>query len=444
MNDRVLIAGTNSGCGKTTVSCALLAAFKARGVDISSFKCGPDYIDPMFHRAALGVPAYNLDPYFSEPKELRARLAAASALSIVEGVMGYYDGIGTEGRASTYDVAAATDTPVILVVNARGMYTSAGALLSGFAHFRKNSRIRGVIFNNASPTLYEGLKQIAQNAGVTPLGFLPFDASLSIQSRHLGLVTAEEIADIQDKLCLLGELAQKYIDLDGVLRLASSASPLNETLEAIEPVSKVHIAVARDKAFCFLYEENLELLSALGAELCFFSPITDSSLPFDIQGLYLPGGYPELHAKELSQNATMRGEIRTAIQNGLPTIAECGGFLYLHDALDGFSMAGVIHATAKRVEKLCRFGYATLIAGRDNLLCKKGENIRAHEFHYYESTLPGADFISQKASDGKKQRCIHATDTIYAGFPHLYFPANPKFAENFIRKAAEYANRNYA
>ena len=444
MNDRVLIAGTNSGCGKTTVSCALLASLKARGIDITSFKCGPDYIDPMFQRAALGIPAYNLDPYFSEPKALRARLAAAPSLSIVEGVMGYYDGIGTEGRASTYDVATATDTPVILVVNARGMYTSAGALLSGFACFRENSRIRGVIFNNASSTLYEGLKQIAQNAGVTPLGFLPFNTSLSIQSRHLGLVTAEEITDIKDKLCLLGEFAQKYIDLNGVLRLAESASPLNETLTAIAPIDRVRVAVARDKSFCFLYEENLELFSALGAELCFFSPTTDSSLPLDIQGLYLPGGYPELYAKELSQNTSMRNAIKAAIQNGLPTIAECGGFLYLHDVLDGFPMAGVIPATAKRAEKLCRFGYATLIAERDNLLCKKGESIRAHEFHYYESTLRGDDFISQKASDGKKSSCIHATDTLYAGFPHLYFSANPKFAENFIRKAAEYAYRNHA
>ena len=439
MNDRILIAGTNSGCGKTTVALALLSALQARGLPLAAFKCGPDYIDPMFHREALGLPGRNLDPFFSDAEQLCAALAAQKdGLSLIEGVMGYYDGVGAQGAYSTYDVARSTGTPVILVVNVRGMYSSAGAVLRGFRDFRRDSQVRGVIFNGASPALYEGLKQIAVDAGVAPLGFLPREEALAIGSRHLGLITAAEIDDVRQKLRALGALAQRHIDLDGVLALAASAPVLHEQARPVSPVADVRVAVARDRAFCFLYEENLALLRALGCALCFFSPLSDGALPEGIGALYLPGGYPELHLEALSGNAAMRRAVRIAVEGGLPTIAECGGFLYLHDALDGCPMAGVIHAGAYRTERLRRFGYATLTAKADSLLCERGERIRVHEFHYYESDDCGADLRAEKP-DGRAWDCVHAGASLWAGFPHLYLPANVRCAQRFVRKAGEYA-----
>lgn len=439
MNDRVLLAGTHSGCGKTTVTCALLRALQRRGVPLRAYKCGPDYIDPMFHRQIMGVSACNIDPFFTSGEALRRHLGeAANCVAVVEGVMGYYDGVGSEGRYSTYDVARLTDTPAVLVVNVRGMYTSAAAVMQGFQAFRPQSALRGVIFNGASPMLYRGLKELAQASNLTPLGFLPKCEAAAIESRHLGLITAEEIEDLHARLLALGDLAEQYLDLDGILALAAQAPPLPAP-EQDTPVSAgVRIAVARDRAFSFLYEENLRLLEALGAQLVFFSPMEDTRLPEHIGGLYLPGGYPELYTAQLCANP-IRGEIAAAIEAGLPTVAECGGFLYLHDTLDGAPMAGVIHADARGTDQLRRFGYATLTAQRDNLLCQAGESIRVHEFHYYESTDCGDAFCAQKPSAAKPWHCVHATPTLWAGFPHLYFPSNAAFARRFVRKAADYA-----
>lgn len=441
--DRILIAGTHSGCGKTTVACALLAALKNRGLHPSAFKCGPDYIDPMFHRRAIGVPAHNLDPFFCSDEQLKRAVAVhGGSVSLLEGAMGYYDGIGIEGRYSTYDTAQITQTPAILVMDVKGMYASAGAVMKGFLTYRAQSGIQGVIFNNASPMLYEGLRSIAETVGVKPLGFLPKEDRASIESRHLGLITAGEISDLQKKLELLGTLAKRYIDIDSLLALAAAAPELDVSAPDIRPLGSVRIAVARDEAFCFLYEENLELLKALGCELVFFSPLIDPSLPDSIGGLYLCGGYPELHLKALSGNTAMLEAVNVAVRGGMPTIAECGGFLYLHDTLEGLPLAGCIHASAHKTEKLRRFGYVTLRAKADNLLCAAGESIRAHEFHYYESTDGGAGFTAEKPLSERSWHCVYTTETLYAGFPHLYFDANPLFAENFVRKAIEYAAAN--
>lgn len=441
---RVLIAGTNSGCGKTTLSTGLMCALKGRGLNISAFKCGPDYIDPMFHREAIGIPSCNLDAFFSSDTQLRRQLAESPGdISIIEGVMGYYDGIGAEGRASTYTIARATDTPAILVVNARGMYTSAGAIIQGFLNFKKNSGIRGVVFNGISNGTYSGLYQIAKDAGIAPLGFLPNCEDIHIGSRHLGLITAPELADLQDKLAALGRMVEDNIDISGILSIASTAPNIATQPTSIRNISDVSIAVARDRAFCFMYDENLRLLKALGARIIPFSPLEDAALPEGIGGLYLCGGYPELYAKQLSGNSSMLHSIRTAINGGLPTIAECGGYLYLHDLLDGLPMAGVIHGSACRADSLQRFGYATLTASGDNLLCNGGDSIPVHEFHYYKSTFEGSGFIAKKAGNGREYPCVYATASLYAGFPHLYLSANPRFAESFIRKAAAYASGAY-
>jgi cobyrinic acid a,c-diamide synthase len=257
------------------------------------------------------------------------------------------------------------------------------------------------------------------------------------------LVTADEVTDLQTKLQKLGHLAEEHIDLEQILRIANEAPALAAKPRPLarEIGATPRIAVARDEAFCFLYQENLAALSALGAELCFFSPIHNASLPERVHGLYLPGGYPELHEELLSSNASMRDSIKKAVAQGLPTIAECGGFLYLHDSLDGLPMVGIIPAEAYKTEKLQRFGYVTLTAKHGNLLCSAGDSIRAHEFHYYESGSCGDGFSAQKPT-GRSWDCIHATPSLYAGFPHLYFPANIAFAKQFMRKAIDYASNH--
>jgi len=437
---RLLISGTNSGCGKTTITCAVLAALKARGIVPAAFKSGPDYIDPMFHRAVSGINVYNLDPFFLDGDGLRSHLAAhAGQFSVIEGAMGYYDGIAATDEASAYTVARETNTPVVLVVSARGAGHSLAATIEGYARHRLDGNIKGVIFDDANESRYPDLERIAKVAGVQTYGTMPRSEEWSLPSRHLGLLPAGEIDDVQNKMSKLGQQAERTIDVNGLIALASTAPALTGSDQFIQHhIYSVRLAVARDEAFCFLYEENLELLRALGCELVFFSPLNDDALPENTNGLYLCGGYPELHTKTLTGNNSMLKSIKRAVDNGLPTIAECGGFLYLHDTIADHSMCGVIHGAAYETKKLQRFGYITLTAGRDNMLCKTGGSIRSHEFHCWDSDCPGNGFTAYKAGRETSYSCIHSTDTLYAGFPHLYFPANPEFAASFVERMAQY------
>ncbi|MDR3115519.1 MAG: cobyrinate a,c-diamide synthase [Treponema sp.] len=449
---RILITGTHSGCGKTTLSCGLLSAFKARGLHITAFKCGPDYIDPMFHRSITGVEAYNLDPFFLPGEALRGYFTAKMrhprsgtrenpSLAVLEGAMGYYDGIGATCQASSYEAAETTKTPVILVVDMRGLGNSVFALIEGFVHYKEDGGgICGIIFNGMNETRYLQFKPELEKRNLKAFGYFPYNQAWRIESRHLGLTTAAEIPFLQEKLEALGRQAAETVDLAGLLELAGRASDVS--LGAVKRVRKVpgprvRLAVASDESFCFLYQENLELLEDLGCDLAFFSPIHDAGLPEGSCGLLLCGGYPELYARGLAENVPMRIAVYEAIRGLVPTIAECGGFLYLHKMLDGLPMAGVLEAQAFKTKQLQRFGYVTLKANRDTLLCKAGDAIRAHEFHYWESTDPGCDFTASKNS-GMTYACIHARDSLYMGFPHLYFPANPDFARRFVRKMQAY------
>lgn len=433
---RILIAGTNSGCGKTTFVSGLLTALKRREKDLRAFKCGPDYIDPMFHASALGVPCRNLDLQFFDENTLRFSLAKnGGSLSVIEGVMGYYDGVGMTTRASSYAVAMASDTPAVLVVDARGAAHSVLAVIGGFLNLHPKSHIRGVILNRCSAMLYPRMKQaIADQFGgaVLPLGYLPVMKDCTLESRHLGLITAQEMTDLQEKLEVLADQIEKSVDIPALLSLAASAPELSwEPVALPEEGLPLRIAVARDNAFCFYYEDNLDLLRSLGAELVPFSPIADAALPENIRGLYLGGGYPELYAESLSENQSMKDSIRQALEAGLPCIAECGGFLYLQKELEGRPMVGFLPGTGHNTGKLSRFGYVTLTAQKDNLLCAAGEQIPAHEFHYYDTTCNGEDFLAQKA-DGRAWRCGIATETLYAGFPHFHFYAHPQMAARFL------------
>lgn len=457
---RIMIAGTGSGCGKTTIVCGLCQCIKDLGLTPSALKCGPDYIDARFHSRVLKMRTGNLDSWFCDKATIRTLLAKkenASDIAVIEGVMGYYDGAGYTTKGSSCEIAQITDTPVILIVNCRGISNSVGAVLKGFVSFQEKTQIRGVIFNQMSEKLYPQAKKAAQALGLIPLGYLPYRKDNELESRHLGLVTADEVGHFKEKIDSIAAQMKKSLDLEGILALAQTAEPVENTVgnphsEKPEETAykqnagkpeKLRIGVAKDAAFCFLYEDNLEYLRAHGCEPVFFSPLTDKRLPDGIAGLLLYGGYPELHAKELSENESMRKDIREKIQHGLPCIAECGGFLYLHETLEtpkkvSYPMAGVIAGNGYGTGRLCRFGYMTLTAKKDTMLAAKGQAFKAHEFHYWNSSNIGADYEIAKASDGSVAAGGYGTDTLYAGFPHIYFHGSRTAADRFIKTCRSY------
>lgn len=447
MTPRLMICAPASGCGKTTVVCAVLRALLRRGLKPMACKSGPDYIDPMFHSHVLEAQSCNLDLFFFPPataQGLLARCASHADVTVMEGAMGYYDGIAMSAEASAWDLARATDTPAVLVADGRGRALSAAAEIKGFQHFRPDSGIAGVILNRTSPMLYPRLAEtIMKETGLPVLGYLPVLEDCVLESRHLGLVTAAEVKNLRQKLDRLADQAEKTVDLDGLLALARTAPPLAEDARpvlAALPGPHPRIAVARDEAFCFYYEASLQVLRDLGAELVEYSPMKDRTLPDDVQGLYLGGGYPELYAQQLAENTSMRKSVHDAVTGGLPTIAECGGFLYLHRSLkdaDGtpWPMAGVLEAEAYPTGKLGRFGYVTLTAESDSLLFRRGETVPAHEFHYWDSTSPGSAFLAQKPRSNRAWQAGVATDTLYAGFPHFHFASRPEAARRFLKAA---------
>lgn len=435
---RMLIAGTGSGCGKTTVVCAILQALRNRGCDVASYKCGPDYIDPMFHSEIIGAQSANIDLFFSDEDCARSLFVRhAKELNVIEGVMGYYDGLAMDSpEASAWHAAQALAAPTVLVVNVRGMALSAAAVVKGYQSLRQPNGIAGVILNQASPMTYPSYKKVIEReCGVRVYGYLPACPECALESRHLGLVTAQEVSDLQSKLQILAAQAERSLDLDGLVDLMRAQPPVEAHEFVPRRVGGVRIAVAKDRAFCFYYSDNLGLLEEMGAELVEFSPLADERLP-DCDGLILGGGYPELYAEALSRNQSMRESVRAAVNGGLPTIAECGGFMYLTDAIGGWPMVGAIHTACADQNRLVRFGYVTVAAERDSLLFASGNSIRGHEFHHWDAESPGADLIARKPS-GREWKCAYATDTLYAGYPHLYFHSNPRAAERFMKKCLE-------
>ena len=430
-----LIAAPRSGSGKTTVTCAMLAALKKRGADPCAFKSGPDYIDPMFHRSVLGVESHNLDLYLSDKatvQALYAHYAAGHGAAVCEGAMGFYDGQGLSTRASAWELVRTLDLPVLLVVQPKGASVTLAAEIQGLMQFRTPSHIAGILLNDCSEKLYKMLKSLLEReTGLPVLGYLPHLPEAVIGSRHLGLKTAGEIDDLQAKIDLLADALAEHLDWEKLEVLTDRLPPRGKLSPQVADEGKalIRIAVARDEAFCFAYAETLDALRAAGADLVFFSPVHDTALPENIGGLYLPGGYPELYAKPLSENASMRTTLRTAVEDGLPTAAECGGFLYLGQTLedaDGktWPMAGVLPGSGVKVGHLVRFGYALLTAETDSMLFHAGEHLPIHEFHHWDSTDNGAAFSVWK-NEKTQWRCGFANDHFYAGFPHLYWAGTP-------------------
>lgn len=452
---RILLAAGASGSGKTLITCGLLQALVNRNLTVASFKCGPDYIDPMFHSRVIGAKSANLDTFFTSPEVTRYLLsenAANCEIAVMEGVMGYYDGVaGTTTKASAYDLADITDTPVILIVNSKGMSVSLVAYIKGFLEYKKNSHIKGVIFNQMSAMLYPRMKKLVQEQlGIQVLGYVPRVEDCLIESRHLGLILPEEIPGLKQRLYRLSQILNDTLEIDEILKLAVETSKIDvpDKLEKVDPSfgwslpkkeKKLRIGLAKDEAFCFFYEDNFRLLQQMGAELVPFSPIHDKKLPKDIQGLLLYGGYPELYGKQLEENQEMRQQIREAIYDQMPVLAECGGFMYLHQQMEGmdgklYQMADVIKGKAYRTPRLTRFGYITLeqklsVLGHTDL-----GSIPAHEFHYFDSNSCGEAFHASKPESLRGWECIWGSDRILAGFPHLYYYGNPRIPQAFLER----------
>lgn len=450
-----MIAAVSSGCGKTTITCAILEAIRRRGISAVSFKCGPDYIDPMFHRTVLGIDSINLDSYFSSEDEINDSIYRYGGdISVIEGVMGIYDGIGCDKKGSCYEIAKMTGTPVILVVNAAGAGATIVSVIKGILSDDTEQLIRGIILNRISDSFYKKLlpyleEEIAGTGNVRVIGHLTDNKDIVIDSRHLGLVLPGEIGGIKDKLQKAADIIEECCDIDAIIETAAAADS-SKTVEARNRIrdgkagcpavavrgEKV-IAVARDEAFCFYYPQNLGIIEEAGYTIEYFSPIYDKEVPRKALALLLGGGYPELHLEELCRNRSMLRSVRAAIESGMPSIAECGGFMYLHSTIENknnicYEMTGVIDGKCTFTGHLVNFGY-TRISG----YAREGKKIvyngmKGHEFHYFDSTSPGSDLLLVKESSGKEYMSMYADILRLWGFPHLYYPSKPEAIMRFL------------
>jgi len=474
---RVMIAAPKSGSGKTGIACALLKTLKNKGIKTVSFKCGPDYIDPMYHKNALGVPSYNLDTFFTGEKTTRslfARNASGFDFAVFEGVMGLFDGVGgVRSEGSSYDLARVTKTPIILVIDAKGMARSVIPEIIGFKAYDKENLIKGVILNRTSEGMFNILKPlIEEECGISVLGFIPDMKDCAFSSRHLGLVTPDDTDNTDVVLEELTGYFEKNVSFEKLEEIAGSSKDIEESIsetnrlsdEKIEDSSfdeqsssndkfendksdsnKPVIALAKDEAFCFIYEDNLTELKNAGAKIVFFSPIHDTCIPEGVAGLILPGGYPELHLKELSENTSMLESVRKAYEAKMPIFAECGGFMYLQKSIedkDGevYITTGIFDGNLKFMGKPVRFGYVSMKEKSPNFL-GEGEEIKGHEFHYFDSDDNGSDVICMKPFTGRTYEAVKDSDNVWAGFPHLYFPSNPSFAVKFVEKCVSFMSK---
>lgn len=442
--NKFMIAAPSSSSGKTVVSCGIIAALKKRGKKVAAFKCGPDYIDPMFHRSVLGVESHNLDLFLSDEEKVKSVFEEhifGRDVAVIEGVMGFFDGLGgVSDRASAYHISSVTDCPVILVIKPKGASLTLGAQIKGILSFRK-TKIIGIILNDCSKMLYESLgNMLEEETGIPVFGFIPHMEEADFESRHLGLMTAEEIDGISEKIEKIASEVEKNVDIDAILEKTHFED--GGFCKIVPCEKRVTLGVARDRAFCFLYEQNLEVLRNLGCEIVFFSPLKDRNLPKNIDGIYIPGGYPELYARELSENTQMRNEIKKAVLGGVATVAECGGLLYLCQSLEDsfkntYEMAGVLESRGIKKEGLVRFGYSNMTSLSDSLLFEKGDTIAVHEFHYWDTDKKGEAFLSQKPIGKKQWKSGFATDTLYAAFAHIYFAGCEKAAKRFVSAMEE-------
>ena len=419
---RVMLAGVSSGCGKTTASLALMAALRGKGMRVAPFKSGPDYIDPGFHRIACDRPSHNLDEWLCAPDSVARILAGGSAdadIAVIEGAMGFYDGLGGGTQCSAYALALHTRTPVVLVVDASGSAASAAATALGFLKYRPDNTITGVLVNRVSSQRhYELIRQALADVGLACVGWLPKDAGLGMPDRHLGLVPVEERPEARDQIDRAASLLQ--LDMDALRATARRAGTLSPPPFAYpERLKGMRIGLAKDAAFSFTYEASLIALRRMGAELVTFSPLSDAALPGGLDALYLPGGFPEVFEAELTANAPMAASVRDAVAGGLRVYAECGGMLYL-------SMIGAMPLRWEMTKRLQRFGYVTVTDG-------DGYRFPAHEFHHSVVTpIEPLDTRFGVAKGERRYREGYMYQNVLAGYPHIHFYDRPELAERLF------------
>lgn len=448
-----IVAGTHSGVGKTTIAVGLMAALRKRGMVIQPFKVGPDYIDPGYHKAVCGRPSYNLDTWMmgiDAVKRTFARAMQGADIGIIEGVMGLFDGKdGRDEQGSTAHVAKVLGIPVILVVDARSMARSVGALVYGYERFDPKVKIAGVIFNRVgSERHFKMLKNAVETkCKAKVLGYIPRDGEITLPERHLGLVMASEARGKKQEARFkkLGELIERFVDVDRILKIDSRFKVQDSRFKIgnwKSEIGIVKIAVAIDNAFCFYYQENLDMLQQLGAELVSFSPLKDKRLPENINGIYLGGGYPELFAKRLEANKALRKEIKVLADSGLPIYAECGGLMYLGKGLNDFKrktygMAGVFPWVSRMLEKRKSLGYREIKASLGCPFLAKGQTMRGHEYHYSEIDKPSKKikrvYLLTAHCSLFTEREGYLYKNTLASYIHLHFASNPKFAVGFVR-----------
>jgi cobyrinic acid a,c-diamide synthase len=449
---RIVVAAASSGAGKTTATVSLARAFRARGLHVAIFKCGPDYLDPTYHACAAGSPSHNLDGWMMGPEAVLATFARASAgadVALVEGVMGLFDGASPNGEeGSTAQVAKWLAAPVLLCVDASGMARSAAALVLGFARFDPQVELAGVLCNRVGGRSHlDLLKRALPEPPV--VGGLPEETALSFPERHLGLHAAGADPAAEGRVAAWAERAASWMDLDAILAIARRARPLPipQAEEPAPPTRSCRIGVAFDEAFHFYYEDNLRRLESLGAELVRFSPIRDARLP-PVDGLYLGGGYPELHAEALSGNAAMREAIAQFAKRGGPVYAECGGFMYLCSAvrtLDGRShpMTGVFSAEAAMCERLQALGYVEVETRLGTILGPAGLRFRGHEFRWSElvgeRACPGAPYAARRSPDGAAAPVGWRRGDALGSYVHAHWASNPRVAEGLVAACAKRA-----
>lgn len=453
---RVMIAGVQSGAGKTTVTLGIMTALKRQGLKVQPYKVGPDYVDPGLHFHAAGWKSHNLDSWMGSEQVIEnifLRNSRVADISLVEGVMGLFDGAkGERLKGSSAHIALILDLPVILVANVKGMGRSCLALLKGFKEYEPGLNVAGVILNNAGSDYYRSyLKNcIEEELGLKVFGCLPKTKSITMPERHLGLLPAEENHRLNQVLNQMADLVEAEVDLAGILETAKQAwKP--EKFSSIVNLSngneqnKVVIGVAKDEAFSFYYQDSLDYLEELGASLVFFSPLKDTAFP-PVDGLYLGGGYPEMFLRELAQNSRMKTFIRESFEQGMPIYAEGGGLVYLADTIvdfEGSSYPGVglVPATAQMSNKLAALGYVQATAIKDSLLAQKGETLRGHEFRYSFLTELDPDdaaysLVGGKGSGGRLEGFIK--NNLLASYVHLHLRSNPKAAAGFVNACRRY------
>ncbi|MCR5402955.1 MAG: cobyrinate a,c-diamide synthase [Butyrivibrio sp.] len=471
---RIMIAAASSGSGKTTITCALLEALKKRGLSPVSFKCGPDFIDPLFHKKVLGIDSRNLDTFFAGINGIQAIMSeCGDNYAVIEGVMGLYDGKRADTlEGSGYEAAVSLSASIILVVDASGAGRTVISVIKGMLLDDTHHLIRGILLNRISEGFYESLKPVLEKelatmrSDVKVLGFFPKDRDVQIGSRHLGLVLPYEISDMKNVICHAASVLEKNADVDGIVALMEESQvrnfPNEESLRdtdvrqedvCVKPSAGgsdlLTLAVAYDEAFCFYYSENLDMFRKRGVEIRFFSPLRDESLPGECDGILIGGGYPENHLKELSGNRKMLEAIRHAIYSGIPSLAECGGFMYLHRIVadtEGteYELVGAIDGECRYTDHLVRFGYMQIEAenfpGDGDELSASLVGMKGHEFHYYDSSENGDSFTSVKPGKNNRWQCMVMDNNGFWGFPHFYYPSAPAFVDNFIRRMSEVKN----